>query len=59
MRLRESRGFCEITFLLGCFAEKLSREAFVCIHGMRVHFAWRCFAVKPQRPKGCALRARA
>jgi hypothetical protein len=32
-----------------------SQEACVCIHGMVVPLLGRAFAVKPQRPQGCAF----
>ena len=32
-----------------------SQEACVCIHGMMVPLLGRAFAVKPQRPQGCAF----
>jgi hypothetical protein len=49
MRLLQSRGFLlELRFLA-------SQEAWVCIHGMVVPLLGRAFAVKPQRPQGCAF----
>src|SRR4029077_13540477 len=49
MRLHQSRGFLlEVRFLA-------SQEAWVCIHDMLVPLLCRAFAVKPQRPQGCAF----